>query len=536
MQKSFLIRAFEPVTNLFKSKSATPHQRSPTPDETVATNDDGDLSEATSYYVDEIQSTNSISGSIDQDRSAVPVSATKSNSKKQSTNDETDHIDPTNNQNSWMTTTQGIHESGTDQMEPEVFGAGHKLRHIDSGEIGWWENDEDDDDKNDNDDTLADDLTLNLTEASDRVDLRQVQLTPPPPDKSYRIKRIESGEKAWWMDDSPSKEASPVIKNRASPFAEGSPKPKLKICHVQSGERAWWLSDSNDERSASEKQTDQTDHSNVKTELQLPIKPNRRGDSSERTGWWLGSDSDSGKATSEATTNVMNKSYTISRDSVDTEPLGVTEKSGSTAANSNENSVATETPNSGYRNRFNVIRHVYSGEKAWWMQDDSDAAAPNSASESTTAQSIAAIARDIASTSPKLTAIVDQQSQLPFVATESTAPNTVDYDELGDRASPEGLEDSSRVGGRRSPYDNVKTEKKLFISRHTNIDDLLGGSCHPLSPLLMERFNVSPPRREANGVHNNNISDAFQEISAAQVRIHDSTAQMPEIRRMHSDG
>lgn len=529
---------------MFKSKSATPHQRSATPDDdTLANDENGDSSEATSYYVDEIQSTNSISGSLDHDRSAVPAIPTSKST------DETDPMN--NNHNSWMTTPSSVIGNNSEHEEESTdFGAGmgHRLRHIDSGEIGWWENDDDEDDsKNDNDDTLADDLTLNLTEASDTVDLRQVQLTPPPPpEKVYRIKRIESGEKAWWMDDSPSNEPSPVVKPRNSPL---TPLVNSKLSHVQSGERAWWLSDTNDE---SEKQTDQTDQSLYKTD-NLAVASNnshnqKRGDSSERTAWWLGSDSDSGKATSEATLNVMNKSYTISRESeIDDndekqrnhQRYGVTEKSGS-ASNSTENSAEAN----GYRNRFSTIRHVDSGEKAWWMQDESDVVAATSNNHSTSdstatttaPQSIAAIARDIGAIIESSAVVDDQQQQ-----SQRTFFVSVDYDELGDRASPEGLEDTSTTAnGRQSPYENVNAKssaKKLFISRHTNIDDLLGGSCHPLSPLLMERFSsASPPRCDPNKSVNGSGNDAYQEISAAQVRIHDSTAQMPEIRRMHADG
>lgn len=472
------------------------------------------------------------------------------------TNDETDHNDPMNsNRDSWMTTADGL---GADQEEGHNdFGVGHRLRHIDSGEIGWWENDDDEDeDKNDNDDTLADDLTMNLTEDGDHVDLRHVQRTPPiaaVPDKVYRIKRIESGEKAWWMDDSPSKEPSPVVRLSNAPFNNGSPKTKLKLSHVPSGDRAWWLSDSNDERSSSEKPIEAKEQIPNKTEI--PPARTNRGASTERAAWWLGSDSDSGKATSEATTaaNVMNKSYTISRSTMldnnecdertNKQRNGITEKSGSPPLNSNENSADANdaTATSGYRNRFNAIRHVESGEKAWWLQDDSDAGATTtinqSASDSTTppsAQSIAAIARDIGAIASNAD---NNNTTTPHAI--AIATSSVDYDELGDRASPEGLEDTSTTAnGRQSPYDNVNAKsvavaannKKLFISRHTNIDDLLGGSCHPLSPLLMDRFSsASPPRGDA-------ASEAYQEISAAQVRIHDSTAQMPEIRRMHADG
>ncbi|CAD7002609.1 unnamed protein product [Ceratitis capitata] len=71
--------------------------------------------------------------------------------------------------------------------------------------------------------------------------------------------------------------------------------------------------------------------------------------------------------------------------------------------------------------------------------------------------------------------------------------------------------------------------EKLFISRHQNIDELLGGSCRPLSPLFLDgsqSFAVTVPA-------NRNLF--IEEITPDQVRIHDSTAQMPVIQRMERD-
>ncbi|XP_065361079.1 uncharacterized protein Fhos [Calliphora vicina] len=69
---------------------------------------------------------------------------------------------------------------------------------------------------------------------------------------------------------------------------------------------------------------------------------------------------------------------------------------------------------------------------------------------------------------------------------------------------------------------------QLFISRHQNIDELLGGSCRPVSPMFYDNnsFPLMPPQQRNMFV---------EEITPDQVRIHDSTAQMPIIQRMERD-
>ncbi|XP_070501671.1 uncharacterized protein Fhos isoform X2 [Chironomus tepperi] len=91
-----------------------------------------------------------------------------------------------------------------------------------------------------------------------------------------------------------------------------------------------------------------------------------------------------------------------------------------------------------------------------------------------------------------------------------------DANALGDRASPEGLED------RRSPYDNVMQQQqqslnnaayhiendfnarpRLFISRHTNIDDLLGGHS-VFSPTAMDRPYLEMITPDLVRIHDSN--------------------------------
>uniref|UniRef100_A0A0A1X7H1 FH1/FH2 domain-containing protein 3 n=1 Tax=Zeugodacus cucurbitae TaxID=28588 RepID=A0A0A1X7H1_ZEUCU len=79
-----------------------------------------------------------------------------------------------------------------------------------------------------------------------------------------------------------------------------------------------------------------------------------------------------------------------------------------------------------------------------------------------------------------------------------------------------------------TPYGRSMYGEKLFISRHQNIDELLGGSCRPLSPIFLDGSNSF-----ATVPANRNLF--IEEITPDQVRIHDSTAQMPVIQRMERD-
>lgn len=107
------------------------------------------------------------------------------------------------------------------------------------------------------------------------------------------------------------------------------------------------------------------------------------------------------------------------------------------------------------------IRRIESGEKAWWMQDEANKHEDDEVAKVEKLQ------------------CTNEESEPEQDDNEQVSPSP-----LGDRASPEGLEDN-RTMGRHSPYDNVPDtstvpEKgvrpiRLFISSHKNIDDLLGG-------------------------------------------------------------
>lgn len=433
--KSFLIRALGPVTNLFKSKT-TQSQSMQSPPQRPDT-----------IYVDDNNST-SISENMSQDTESVfPATKTKSKS-----NIQTD--DP-----SWWTNNTN---SNNDQSD---FGSNmkYKLRHIDSGEIAWWMTDNDNgdnDNDNENDDTIADDITLNQSEASEKIE---------PINGKFKIRHVESGEKAWWLTNDISEDTNDGTNNNENinnhlNDEENSPltvKQKYQIAHIKSGERAWWLNDDEED-----KKTDNNKIYNIK-----------RIESGEKAWWMNGSDeSNKSKSFNSNHANTGDEFWWPNQD------------------NSNDYTKSKSPIKTDQNQRKYKIRHVESGEKAWWMSNEN-----NDDSE------------------------CDEVDNLNINAMKNCS---LECDKpLGERASPEGLEDTTKE--RSSPYDQltngsgrVKNLKKLFISKHTNIDEILGSSCHPLSPvLLLDEFS----------------KDCFEEISPAQVRIHDSTAQMPVIHRMQHD-
>lgn len=441
--KSFLIRTLGPVTNIFKSKS----QSSSLQQQQKQPQDTG--------YNDENNST-SISESLERDTESVFLATTCE------TNSENDNDDPNCNGNR-MYLLDGNNDGGRQLNQSTDFGtiATHKLRHIDSGDLSsWWcTNDENEDDENndDDDETVANDVTLNQSDLSENSGTTNLV---------YRIRHVESGEKAWWMTTDNSSKENSVTKNVI-----------LREPSVAKSEnREWWL-DTDSKSSASSEQSKQKCVGPPPPPP--PVYRIRHIESGEKA-WWMNGDS----------SEQENKSKMSSKSN-----SSISEKKQQWYAQSPaKDTVSSETGKpitSKYR-----IRHVESGEKAWWMQDDksNDTELNNGTNCSVTAG-----------------------NQNDRQITE------IDEPPLGDRASPEGLEDTANKGRTSPSYDSkdrVKNLKKLFISRHTNIDDLLGGSSHPLSPLLLDCFESDEP---------------FEKITPDQVRIHEGTVGPLDKERLHAN-
>lgn len=154
-------------------------------------------------------------------------------------------------------------------------------------------------------------------------------------------------------------------------------------------------------------------------------------------------------------------------------------------------SVCKEGSPKGWKQMY-TIQRIQSGEKAWWQTGDTDK------SGKTSRNSVRWTEEENSQVTEELERVLGAS----------------DNKELGET---EGVQNS-----RKSPYDNVpqtpKTpEGKIYISRHSNIDDILGGTtslCNAFSPISDRIFQ---------------FEECF-EISPDQVKIHDSSPQMPIIR------
>lgn len=258
----------------------------------------------------------------------------------------------------------------------------------------------------------------------------------------HNLRHIDSGDQSWWLN---SNDESGVVSRELSVDSDtkfetnsdalsngyGTDKNMVnkfnKLRHIESGEKAWWLKDK-------EKSTE-------------PL--------SERSS-----------------SKSLNK---------------VNEEQSKDSSSEKSNSKIAGKP-------LFQIRPIESGERAWWLASESSNSKKLSKNQSksslaqTKKESSADTENDVEDEIENIeTCIIRGLQQFPV----STSPEP-----LGDRASPEGLEDSS---GRKSPYDNIDNsgnlkhllkDSKLFISRHRNIDDLLGGSCHPLSPVMNRMFVI----------------------------------------------
>lgn len=269
-----------------------------------------------------------------------------------------------------------------------------------------------------------------------------------------QVKRIESGDKTWWME-----EDKPNL----------TPEEKIikkTLRHMDSGEKPWWMDENAEAPSGVEQYTSESQDENSGYVYKV------RHNDSDNKEWWLSTSSDNAndKSTSE---------NAIQPESLQQYRLRHID-SGERAwwFSSTENLAEQQATQGGDNKPTYKIRHQESGEKAWWMN-------PQKSDEESD----------------------DDDELIP----------------LGDRASPEGLETprDEELQGRRTPYDNVPhqqpgkakrpTHIPLFISRHTNIDDILGGNTQLLSPLMDTIFSYQKGLEE------------FEEIDPSQVKIHEGT-------------
>ncbi|XP_050073210.1 FH1/FH2 domain-containing protein 3 isoform X2 [Anopheles maculipalpis] len=357
----------------------------------------------------------------------------------------------------------------------------------------------------------------------------------------YTVFKLEAEDEAWWEQamadlsrkDQTSGSSPSSTSGSREPSKEPTPEPRsqgVTLTRVVSGEKAWWLYSSEKvnelgKTSATDDIADNGIENNESVRECSPVKAKpfkiTRIESGEQP-WWMLETSDAPVSRSGSKSNVVSRSNSF-----------------------NSKASGKQTSPTKYR-----ITRVESGEKAWWMTGDSpDESAGSPRKLSSFVEQHGEEEADLqnsdieAQVEQELQSITNFVAGLPkFPTGEYTIePITSETPPLGDRASPEG-----EAGGRASPYDNIPstlsaplqanvqavptvslehgtnvstdagnlstrkdTQSPVFISRHTNIDDLLGGSCHPLSPMMDRMF----------------IMDELQEITPKDVRVHDSTPQ-----------
>ncbi|CAD0193998.1 unnamed protein product [Chrysodeixis includens] len=354
--------------------------------------------------------------------------------------------------------------------------------------------------------------------------------------KLTAIRPIESGEKAWWLDsESDPKSSLQNSENQRSPSEKNIPR---KIRPVESGERAWWL-----ESNSEGKHEGQNSHSahNTTTESSDKMKPLKKCKFAEdEKPWWLDSCanipegierlSPPRKSSSDSEKSEKFNFFKVRHnESGDQKDWWLTSNENST--NSSKPELSLNLSKSGSERNFPLrrIRHIESGERPWWLASDKNI--PEGIEKLPTPPP------------PEESDSSDSEVQV-YVPPTHIPPfplHLPDDEPLGARRSPEGLEtpkENDEYRGRSSPYENSRQFRRpttnsyqkgvnKYISRYTDIDDILGTSGQIYSPFMdsiLARRTGQMPFDD----------DACEEIDPTQVRIHDSTAQRPVIKKIRS--
>lgn len=360
--------------------------------------------------------------------------------------------------------------------------------------------------------------------------------------KLKAIRHIESGERAWWLD-SDSEKQNNVSKNQSDKSLSEKNIPK-KIRHIESGERAWWL-ESNSENKSENKIENQNPsfpkaNLNESSEMNKPIIKCKYSD--EEKPWWLDSNANipegierltpPRKSSSDSEKSEKYNFFKVRHiESGEQKDWWLTSNENST--NSSKPEMQNSLSKSGSDQRsfpMRRIRHIESGERPWWLSSDKNI--PEGIEKLPTPPP----QQDSDSSDSEEVQVYVPPSQIPPFPL-----HLPDDEPLGARRSPEGLEtpkETEDYRGRNSPYENNRQYRKRntanlsyqkgiekYISRYTDIDDILGTSGQIYSP-----FMDSILARRTGQVPFDD--DECEEIDPTQVRIHDSTAQMPVIKKL----
>ncbi|XP_050308559.1 LOW QUALITY PROTEIN: uncharacterized protein LOC126744971 [Anthonomus grandis grandis] len=471
--KNFLMRALAPVTNLFKAnrQSQSESETDRTPGETG-----NESEEKVFWFFDPSSESTNDQRTISQS-SAEPKRATLILHKVET---DTDH---SSDQSKLQVMSEPInmkYGEPTDLCKPmsqcQISNPKHSslLKQDSSGEAPWWL-----------------DSNQSIPEGVQVYSGYNAENNMTAPIIKPKIRHIESGEKPWWLDESATipegVDTYPNWVQQNKPEEEQLPVNQIqhKIKPVDSGEIPWWL------------KKDGTPPEGVKVwhhaENETSTKQKIRHIESGEAPWWL------------------NKDFQPP-EGVQTYPDWTPDQTSSPQFNNRNNSGSStwwqesdksnsECVRQSGLGEGHKLRHIDSGERAWWANDE-----------------------ELPDQSQGIKENNCEKIRYPIRHQESGESawwlQEEDQEPLGDRASPEGLEmPKDDEQGRLSPYDNVPinrvAEKKhdqissLFISKHTNIDDILGGTGQLWSPMMDKMFKYG-----ADG-------EVCREVDAKEVIIHE---------------
>lgn len=289
---------------------------------------------------------------------------------------------------------------------------------------------------------------------------------------------------------------------------------KNKLRHIDSGELPWWMSADDDQDTTA----DDITFNQTESETQA-INQMNDGPSSATKSWLFPPDDPNRSDAKQASPSMYRITHIRSgerawwMDNDGNEDHN--NRNGTNTANGNNHEGSTE-PDTSAEYTFKIKR-IESGEKAWWMTND----APDT--ENTENIDFWSEINEKREQERISRAKIQQERNLYEKSEQERnfygGLNDSSEGPLGQRASPEGLEDFTSQQRGASPYVNAggmgggesfgkNVVKKQFISRHQNIDELLGGTSHTMN--LMDQYDNSAP---------------LEEILPTQVRIHDGTAQ-----------
>ncbi|XP_055631021.1 serine-rich adhesin for platelets isoform X3 [Toxorhynchites rutilus septentrionalis] len=459
----------------------------------------------------------------------------------------------------------------------------YRIRHVESGEKAWWMTESSDKPENENEPrveaTNETDIMVTETEAEENSewtpnanskseaqneDEQNIDHQSNGENRSYvpfrpiKVTRIESGEKAWWMMSTDNvaakaKAQSSSSSSKTSASKEASPEnknPGFTVFTLEADDQALWdeVMAELEKKDKSSSSVSASSSSKAPSKEPTPEPTKTQGilftqDKSGEKAWWMLSSEKldetpaSGNGSVRECSPVKAKPFKITKIESGEAPWWMTETENNVSRSGSKTNMSRSSSFSSKQQsptKYKVMR-VESGERAWWMDSPED--------KGGSPQKLSSFIEKLGEEENHQAAEVDNDEDvqiiselvagLPQFPIDDFGDNDAIGTPLGDRASPEGVEDIKIEVDRTSPYDNIssattianntntnlepktydqsdpqKSKTSIFISRHTNIDDMLGGSCHPLSPMMDRMF----------------VMDELQAISPKDVRVHDGTA------------